>query len=85
MPTRPSGYAVDLMQEYFELIPANKFCGFGGDFCNIEGAFGHLQLAKQNIAAAISEMIDKGWYSLEYGKQLAKQILYDNPKTIYNI
>lgn len=80
-----SKYAVDLLQEYFELLPANKFCGFGGDFCNIEGAFGHLQFAKNNIASAISGMVDKGMYSLKYGKQLARQILYDNPKAIYHI
>ena len=78
-------YAVKLMQEYLELIPAVKISGFGGDFCNAEGAFGHWQIAGENIAQAIANMIEEGWYSLDYGKQLVKQILYDNPKAIYHL
>lgn len=78
-------FAIELMKEYFEVIPANKFCGFGGDFCNVEGAFGHLQLAKENLSLAIADLVERGWYSAFYGMHLAKQILYDNPKQIYGI
>ena len=77
--------AINALVEYLDFVPANKICGFGGDFCFVDGVYGHQYLARENIARALSIKIDEGVFDLDKAKQIAKMILHDNPLAIFEL
>ncbi|MCX5971733.1 MAG: amidohydrolase family protein [Coprothermobacterota bacterium] len=38
--------------EWLDAVPANKISAFGGDYCFVDGVYGHQLLARQNVASA---------------------------------
>ena len=44
---------------YIDLLPMHKIFGFGGDYQVVEKVYGHLQLAKRDIARALAEKINR--------------------------
>jgi hypothetical protein len=47
--------AVQALKYYFDMVPSNKVLGFGGDYLVVEKVYGHLQIARRNIARALSD------------------------------
>jgi len=78
-------YAVQFIEEFLETVPANKLFGFGGDYCFAEGVYGHLEIARENIAAALAAKVEKGYLSPGDARRIARWMLYDNPKTFFNL
>lgn len=76
-------FAVEMLTEAIEMLPTSKIFGFGGDFKFVEGSYGHLQLAKRNITAALSKMMQDNVISLENAYDIAEKILYSNPKKFF--
>jgi len=77
--------AISALVEYLDVVPANKICGFGGDFCFVDGVYGHQYLARENIARALSIKIDQGAFDVNKAEQIAKMILHDNPLAIFKL
>ncbi len=44
--------ATDAFVEYLDSVPANKISGFGGDYCFVDGIYGHQYIARENLARA---------------------------------
>lgn len=78
-------YAVRMLGEYLEILPANKILGFGGDYIFVEGTYAHLQFAKENIAEALAVRIEKGRLDRSDALGLARRLLYDNAKVFFGI
>jgi hypothetical protein len=76
---------VDSLSEWLELFPYNKICGFGGDYCLVDGVFGHQEIARENIARALSLKMEKGLFGLAEARKIGKALLYDNPARIFGI
>jgi hypothetical protein len=76
---------VDSLSEWLELFPYSKICGFGGDYALVDGVFGHQQMARENIARALSRKMEKGLFGLAEARKIAKALLYDNPARIFGI
>ncbi len=79
--------AKEALDEVIEMIPLNKIIGFGGDYMTsaVEKVYGHLKMAKEDIAEVISERIEKGWFGFEEGVEIARKFLYENPRNLYNL
>lgn len=74
------------LDEWIDLVPANKIIGFGGDYRKpVEKIYGHLLMAKEDIAAVLGRRIDAGLLNLEEAVDLARRFLYDNPKELYGL
>jgi hypothetical protein len=71
--------------EWLDAVPANKIIGFGGDYCFVDGVYGHQELARANIAAALTEKVIDGAFDLGRAKEIARWLLVDNPKRILNL
>ena len=81
-----SPYAsVATLIEWLGVVPATKIFGFGGDFLLVDGVYGHLQLAKRNIAAALGWMVENGDVNMQKAKQLTEDLLYNNPKRFFGL
>ncbi|MDO8586918.1 MAG: amidohydrolase family protein [Armatimonadota bacterium] len=73
------------LQSWFDYVPMNKPLGFGGDYCVVEKVYGHLTLAKENIARALAAKVDDGGLSLDRAKTWIHAMLWDNPKRVYRL
>jgi uncharacterized protein len=65
------------------MVPNNKIFGFGGDYRIVEKVYGHLKLARQNIAAILAEKIANGAMSRSEASLVARRLMFDNPRDFY--
>jgi predicted TIM-barrel fold metal-dependent hydrolase len=77
--------AVNAMVEYLDAVPANKISGFGGDYCFVDGVYGHQIIARENITRSLATKIDQGVLGLDRAKELAGMILRDNPAALFGL
>lgn len=79
--------AREAMDEVIETIPTNKVIGFFGDYKSptVEKIYGHLTMAKEDIAEVIAGKISQGWMDFNSGVELIKKFFYSNPKDLYNL
>jgi hypothetical protein len=70
--------------EWLDTVPVNKLLGFGGDYIFVEGVYGHLCIARQNIGRALAAKVAEGAFDIRAAKRYAAMMLYDNPESLYN-
>jgi glucuronate isomerase len=75
----------NILSEWLEFLPYNKINGFGGDYCFIDGVYGHQYIARRNIAEVLSEKVERGLFSVSNACEIGKAILYDNPAELFGV
>jgi len=78
-------YIRRILEERLEIVPANKISGFFSDAYIVEWSYGKLCLFKKELTRVLSEKIKEGYYSESYALEVAKLLLNQNPKEIYNL
>ena len=78
-------YARTMLREYIELIPCNKFSVFGGDFFHREGFYGHLQIALENLAEVMSDLLKDNVLNEKEMNFICNRLLYYNAKDLYRL
>jgi uncharacterized protein len=73
------------LSEWLDMVPNNKIFGFGGDYSIVEKVYGHLTLARQNIAAVLADKIRVGAMSRSEASQVARRLMFDNPRDFYGL
>jgi len=76
-------YSVELLQRLVMTVPHNKVCAFGGDTHLFEIVIGSLVLARDNLAIALSGLVDSGWLGMADAESLARAWLFDNPERLF--
>jgi predicted TIM-barrel fold metal-dependent hydrolase len=71
------------LQEWLRMVPTNKIIGFGDDVYYPEMVYGHLKVARQNVAHVLAEMIEGAYVTEEVALDVAQALFYDNPKPLY--
>lgn len=71
--------------EWLDTVPANKICAFGGDFCFVDGIYGHQYLARRNVATALAQKIADDSFDLDRAKEIAHWLFIDNPINLFNL
>lgn len=75
-----------LLNEWTDLVPANKIIAFGGDYhLPVEKVYGHLLMARENIAHVLASRIEEGLLDREQAVGLARKWFYGNPKALYGL
>ncbi len=77
--------AVNTLYEWLEVLPLNKIIAFGGDYPTIDCVYGHLQIAKENVAKAFAKRVDEGMFSISKACEYADMFFYENPKKLFKI
>ena len=77
--------AVAALSEFLDALPYNKISAFGGDYAFVDGVYGHLQLARENVSRTLSEKVRLGIFTEEKAVDIAKALFYDNPKRIFQL
>ncbi len=76
---------IDCLKECIDTLPLNKIIGFGGDYLFFDGIYAQLEMAKDNIARALSQLMEFGIIDMDGAVKVAETILYKNPKRIYKL
>ncbi len=71
------------LSEWLQMVPYNKIIGFGDDVYYPEIVYGHLKIARQNVAIVLARAIEEGVCTEEGALDVARAIFYDNPKRLY--
>jgi hypothetical protein len=71
------------LDEMLEMIPANKISGFGGDYQYPELSYGHLQIARRNIAQVLAAKTEAGFCNEEEALEIGRMLMHDNPASLF--
>lgn len=77
--------AYDCFRESIDTVPLSKILAFGGDYSFADGVYGHLQIALDNIAGALSALVDAKRFPSERAIEIANMVLYENPKKLFGL
>ncbi len=70
---------------WLDLLPMNKIFGFGGDQPVVEKIYGHLVLARQNLAAVLADKEVRDGMSPARAAAWLQALLFDNPNAVYKL
>jgi hypothetical protein len=69
-----------------DLVPMSKILIFGGDYATpVEKVYGHLVMAREDIAEVLARRIERGTLSESRALELARQWFWDNPRQLYGL
>jgi hypothetical protein len=74
-----------ILSEWLDTVPSNKILAFGGDYRFVEGVYGHVVMARRNVAATLQEKVDHGDVELKRVPALASRILRENARELFNL
>jgi glucuronate isomerase len=75
------------MTEFFrdrlEMLPMNKWNAFFSDAYCAEWVYGKSTLTRNRLALALSELVEEALVTEETAAEMARMVLYDNPRRLY--
>ena len=77
--------SIRALVEWLDSVPANKICAFGGDYFFVDGVFGHVTLARENVAKALSIKVEKGIFDIDRAKEIIHWMFIDTPAKLFGI
>ncbi len=77
--------SVNALVEFIDTVPINKISAFGGDFCFIDGVYGHQYLARINVSKALTIKVKEGVLNIEESKKIAERIFFKNPNELFKL
>ena len=79
-------FAVDALDEAIDLVPMNKLLAFGGDYgVPVEKVYGHLVMAREDVAEVLARRIERGQLSESQALDLVQKWFWDNPRELYRL
>jgi len=73
------------LAEWLDMVPNTKVFGFGGDYSIVEKVYGHLQIAREDIACVLAQKVHEGAWSRAEASLVARRLMRDNPAEFYRI
>lgn len=73
------------LSQWLDAVPVHKIFAFGGDYRVVEKVYGHLKLARANIAMALAEKVELGRFTESDALRIARMMFRDNPKRWYGL
>ena len=73
------------LSEWLDSVAHTKIFGFGGDVNNCELVYGHLELARLNIARVLAEKVAEGTMGEQEARLVARAMMFENPNRFYNL
>ncbi|MFC1737281.1 amidohydrolase family protein [Candidatus Hydrogenedentota bacterium] len=74
------------LNEWMDYVPVNKIIAFGADYgIPVEKVYGHLVMARENIAFVLAGRVEEGLMSEENAVKIARKWFFSNPGRLYGI
>jgi predicted TIM-barrel fold metal-dependent hydrolase len=79
-------YCQRAFQRALSCVPHGKVHAYGSDFGgHADRAWAHAGIARDNLAIALSEMVDMEYLGLDEAKAVARRWLFDNPNEFFRL
>ena len=79
-------YCQQLFKQALTSVPHGKIHGYGSDFGgSVDRAWAHAQIARDNIAIALSDMVEIGYLDLDEAKKVAYAWLFGNANAFFGL
>lgn len=79
-------FATAGLDEAIDLVPTNKVLAFGGDYAvPVEKVYGHLVMAREDIAEALARRVVEGQMTETQALDLAHRWFWENPVELYRL
>ena len=79
-------YAEELLKRAVVTIPHTKIHGFGGDYVDApEYSAAHLTIAREVIASALADLVERGWLDEAQAVSIAADWLFNNPNRFFRL
>jgi len=76
---------INALIEWIDSVPINKISAFGGDYCFIDGVYGHQYLARINVSKSLARKVEDGVFDIEKAKEISMMLFYNNPFKIFKL
>ena len=70
---------------FLDALPFSKISAFGGDYLFVDGVFGHLLMARENVARVLAEKVREGTFDRNQALAVARAVFHDNPARIFGL
>ncbi|MEM3546395.1 MAG: hypothetical protein QXU47_03025 [Candidatus Bathyarchaeia archaeon] len=71
--------------ERIQMLPRNKVNAFFSDAYVAEWIYGKVRLLKEQLAYALTDMVEHGYYDKSFALEIAEDLLCRNPIAIYEL
>lgn len=80
-------YSQNLLRQAIFSVPHGKIHGFGSDLAGdaIAAAWAHADLARDNIAIALADLVEAEYLGLDDAKEIAFAWLFENPNRFFKL
>lgn len=79
-------YCQRMFQQALSTVPHAKIHGYGSDFGGqVDHAWAHASIARDNIAIALSELVEMGYLGLDDAREVAQRWLFDNANEFFRL
>jgi hypothetical protein len=73
------------LEQFVTAVPSNKLFAFGGDYVVAEPVYGHLRIARDGIARALSELVEEAYLTTPEALAIARRILRENALEVFRV
>lgn len=73
------------LSEWLDMLPNTKIFGFGGDYAIVEKVYGHLTLARQDIARVLAEKVSERAFTRADASMLVRRLMFENANEFYRL
>jgi hypothetical protein len=75
-----------MFQQALSCVPHGKVHGYGSDFGGcVDRAWAHAQIARDNVAVALGQMVQMDYMDLDAAKQVARAWLFENANEFFRL
>jgi hypothetical protein len=79
-------YSQNLFKQAISSVPHGKIHGYGSDFGgSVERAWAHANIARDNVAIALSDLVEMDYLGLDEAKSVAYDWLFANANTFFRL
>jgi hypothetical protein len=79
-------YCQNLFKQALSSVPHGKIHGYGSDYGgSVDRAWAHAQIARDNIAIALSDMVEVEYLDLDEAKEVAQAWLFGNANAFFRL
>jgi uncharacterized protein len=73
------------VRQFLAVAPLNKLLGFGGDYGAADCVYGHSRIAREGLAAALTEMLHEGEITRAEAEEIGRRVLRENAMEYFRI
>lgn len=77
--------ASQALHEMIEMVPWSKIQGFGGDYNNVEGVYGHSKIARGVLSKVLDTKVTEGYFSTDEAQIFARRVFRENVLEMYGL